>query len=51
MVPIDTSRKMADAINDARFVGLENCGHYQHMEQTNRVAAEVASFVMAKLRG
>lgn len=49
MVPIDASRKMADAIKDARFVGLENCGHYQHMEQTRRVADELSVFLASKL--
>ncbi len=49
MVPLDASRKMAEAIDGATFVGLENCGHYQHIEQTSRVADELASFLQAKL--
>lgn len=49
MVPIDTSRNTADAIKDARFVGLENCGHYQHMEQTSQVADELSIFLASKL--
>ena len=48
-VPLEASSKMADAIDDATFVGLENYGHYQHIEQTSRVADELASLLQAKL--
>ncbi len=49
MVPHHVSRKMADAVKHAKFVGLENCGHYLHLEQTSRVADELSTFLETKL--
>ena len=45
MVPIDVSRKMAGKLPNAQFVTLEGCGHFQHIEQTSRVATELSNFL------
>ena len=45
MVPIHLSREMAGKLPNAKFVVLEGCGHFQHIEQTGRVAAELANFL------
>lgn len=45
MVPLDVSRKMADKMGNAKFVPLEKCGHFQHIEQTGKVAEEIANFL------
>ena len=45
MVPINVSREMARKLPNAKFVVLEGCGHFQHIEQTSRVAAELSNFL------
>ena len=45
MVPLHVSQKMAEKLPNARFVILEGCGHFQHIEQTSRVATEVSNFL------
>jgi pimeloyl-ACP methyl ester carboxylesterase len=45
MVPINVSREMAGKLPNAKFVVLEGCGHFQHIEQTSRVAAELSNFL------
>lgn len=45
MVPIKVSHKMADQLSRSTFVTLENCGHFQHIEQTSRVAKELANYL------
>ena len=45
MVPINVSREMAGKLPNAKFVVLEGCGHFQHIEQTSRVAAELSDFL------
>ena len=45
MVPIQVSREMAGKLPHAKFVVLEGCGHFQHIEQTSKVAAEVSNFL------
>ncbi len=45
MVPVANSRSMADALADSRLVILEDCGHFQHIEKTNRVAEEITTFL------
>lgn len=45
MVPMEKSRTMTGAFANGTFVGLENCGHFQHIEQTSRVADELAGFL------
>ena len=45
MVPVHLSREMAGKLPNAKFVVLEGCGHFQHIEQTGRVAAELANFL------
>ena len=45
MVPIKASHEMADQLSRSIFVPLENCGHFQHIEQTSRVAKELANYL------
>jgi len=45
MVPLNVSQEMARKIPNAKFVSLEGCGHFQHIEQTNQVAAELSHFL------
>ena len=45
MVPIKASHEMADQLSRSTFVPLENCGHFQHIEQTSRVAKELANYL------
>ena len=45
MVPLNVSREMAGRLPNARFVSLEGCGHFQHIEQTSKVAAELSDFL------
>ena len=37
LVPTDVAREIADAIPEARFVVLADCGHFSYLEQTDRV--------------
>ena len=48
MVPLTNSRAMADALADSQLVILENCGHFQHIEKTNRVAEELTAFLQQR---
>ena len=45
MVPLKVSREMAENLPNAEFVSLENCGHFQHIEQTAKVAGELVTFL------
>ena len=45
MVPLHVSQKMAERLPNAQFVMLEGCGHFQHIEQTSRVATELSNFL------
>ena len=45
MVPLNVSWEMAESIKDSYFVSLENCGHFQHIEQTGKVAAALVNFL------
>ena len=45
MVPLKVSREMAKSLPNADFVSLENCGHFQHIEQTAKVAGELVTFL------
>ena len=45
MVPLKISREMAGQLSRSTFVTLENCGHFQHIEQTSRVAKELANYL------
>ena len=49
MVPLKVSREMAEKLPNSEFVSLENCGHFQHIEQTAKVAGELVTF-LSKLR-
>ena len=49
MVPLKLSREMAEILTDSYFVSLENCGHFQHIEQTAKVAGELVTF-LSKIR-
>ena len=45
MVPYNVSQEMARKLPNAKFVSLEGCGHFQHIEQTSRVATELSCFL------
>ena len=45
MVPLHVSQEMARKLPNAHFVTLEGCGHFQHIEQTSRVATELSNFL------
>ena len=45
MVPLNVSWEMAESLKDSYFVPLENCGHFQHIEQTGKVAAALVNFL------
>ncbi len=45
MVPLNVSQEMAGKLPNAKFVTLEGCGHFQHIEQTSRVATELSNFL------
>ena len=45
MVPIDVSQEMAGKLPNAKFVVLKGCGHFQHIEQTSKVAGELSNFL------
>ena len=45
MVPLKVSREMAEKLPNSEFVSLENCGHFQHIEQTAKVAGELVTFL------
>ncbi len=45
MVPLNVSWEMAEVLKNSYFVCLENCGHFQHIEQTGRVATELVNFL------
>ena len=46
MVPLNVSQEMAGQLTGSIFIGLENCGHFQHIEQTGKVATEISSFLL-----
>ena len=45
MVPLDVSWEMAKDIKGSYFVSLKNCGHFQHIEQSGKVAGELVNFL------
>ncbi len=45
MVPLNVSQEMAEKLPNAEFVSLENCGHFQHIEQTAKVAGKIVTFL------
>jgi pimeloyl-ACP methyl ester carboxylesterase len=45
MVPLNASWEMAQKLPNAKFVLLEDCGHFQHIEQTSKVAKEFLNFL------
>ena len=45
MVPLNVSQEMAGKLPNAKFVSLEGCGHFQHIEQTSQVATELSYFL------
>ncbi len=49
MVPLETSRTMAQAIANSKFITLQDCGHFQHVEQTAAVAAAMSDFLKNEL--
>jgi pimeloyl-ACP methyl ester carboxylesterase len=44
MVPLEASRAVHDGLTDSRLVTLENCGHFQHIEQTAKCAEAISEF-------
>ncbi|MEM9107264.1 MAG: alpha/beta hydrolase, partial [Pseudomonadota bacterium] len=51
MVPAEASAAMAERLKDCRHVILEDCGHFQHMEQVGRVANELTDYLNDVLVG
>ncbi|MEM6463878.1 MAG: alpha/beta hydrolase [Pseudomonadota bacterium] len=51
MVPAEAGAKMAEQLKDCRLVVLEDCGHFQHMEQVSRVANELTDYLNTVLVG
>ncbi len=49
MVPPETSAAMAERLKNCRHVVLEDCGHFQHMEQVGRVANELTDYLNDEL--
>ena len=45
MVPLNLSWEMSEILKNSYFVSLENCGHFQHIEQTGKVAGELVKFL------
>ena len=45
MVPPEASASMAERLKDCRHVVLEDCGHFQHMEQVGKVANELTDYL------
>jgi pimeloyl-ACP methyl ester carboxylesterase len=45
MVPLNVSWEMAEILKESYFVSLENCGHFQHIEQAGKVAGELVTFL------
>lgn len=45
MVPPEASAPLAASLKNCRHVVLEDCGHFQHMEQVSRVANELTDFL------
>ncbi|WP_419913145.1 alpha/beta fold hydrolase [Hoeflea sp.] len=50
MVPADTSEALAGTLKDAKFVALEDCGHYLQIEQTGRAAQALSGFLSSEFR-
>ena len=51
MVPAEASAKMAARLKNHKHVVLEDCGHFQHMEQVGRVANELTDYLNDVLIG
>ena len=45
MVPLDVSKRMSDNLKCSVFVPILNCGHFQHIEQTELVAETLSNFI------
>lgn len=45
MVRDKDSRAMAESFEDGTYLLLENCGHFQHIEQTSKVADTISTFI------
>lgn len=44
-IPVAAVRSIAQAIPDARFVLLEDCGHFAYIERPAEVSKEIANFI------
>tara|TARA_R110000751_G_scaffold131275_1_gene233438 strand:+ start:25598 stop:26443 length:846 start_codon:yes stop_codon:yes gene_type:complete len=51
MVPLETSREMAESFQHAKLVTLEDCGHYMQVEKTRLVAEEISAFLHENMIG
>ena len=45
MVKLEVSKSMSAEMPNSIFLPIENCGHFQHIEQTELVANEIANFL------
>ncbi|WP_136656750.1 alpha/beta fold hydrolase [Nitratireductor sp. XY-223] len=50
MVPADKSEALAGTLKDAKYVALDDCGHYLQIEQTGRAAQALSGFLASELR-
>ena len=50
MVPADKSAALAGTLKDAKYVALDDCGHYLQIEQTGRAAQALCGFLASGLR-
>ena len=45
MVPLEVVRDIANAIRGSRLVVLDDCGHFAHLEQPDRVRSTITDFL------
>ena len=50
MVPAEASETLAGTLKNAKFVALEDCGHYLQIEQTGRAAQALSDFLSSEVR-
>lgn len=46
-VPVACTAHIAEAIPDARFVVMRDCGHFSYMERPEEVHAAISAFIKA----
>ncbi|MCP4316860.1 MAG: alpha/beta fold hydrolase [Hyphomicrobiales bacterium] len=51
MVPADASAQLAEGLKRCTRIVVEDCGHYQQLEETARVANELTDYLNGELAG